>query len=227
MSDSSSMPAGWYEAPGDPPGTKRYWDGSQWTTGPMTEAEMAAQAGQAATPPPSPAGAPGAFAPAGAAGAAHVDQWGALAPWGTRALAYLVDFGIALAGYIVVFILAALFGVISDALRALIALVGYLAVLAAILYYHGYQQGETGQSPGKRVMGIKLIRKDDGHVVGGGMGIARMFIHIVDGLICYLGWLWPLWDSERQTWTDKIMSTHVIEVPKGEIMPIFPDGKPF
>ncbi len=24
MSDSS-MPAGWYEAPGDPPGTKRYW----------------------------------------------------------------------------------------------------------------------------------------------------------------------------------------------------------
>ena len=120
-----------------------------------------------------------------------------------------------------------MFGVISDALRALIALVCYLAVLAALLSYHGYQQGETGQSPGKRVMGIKLIRKDDGHVVGGGMGIARMFIHIVDGLICYLGWLWPLWDSERQTWTDKIMSTHVIEVPKGEIMPIFPDGKPF
>lgn len=224
MSDSSSLAAGWYEAPGDPPGTKRYWDGSQWTTGPMTEAQMAAQAGQAAAPATPPMGAPGAAVPAAAAG---VGQWGTLAPWGTRALAYLVDWGIGLVGYIAVVILAAVLGAISDGLGFLVATLGYIAVFAAVLYYHGWQQGDTGQSPGKRVMGIKLVRKDDGHVVGGGMGIARMFIHIIDGIICYLGWLWPLWDSERQTWTDKIMNTHVVEVPKGEVMPIFPDGKPF
>ncbi len=30
MSESQTQPAGWYHAQGDPPGTQRYWDGSQW-----------------------------------------------------------------------------------------------------------------------------------------------------------------------------------------------------
>jgi uncharacterized RDD family membrane protein YckC len=217
------MAAGWYEAPGDTPGTKRYWDGNQWTSGPMTDAEIAAQTGAAAPVSPVQPMA----AEATALGAPGVGPWGVLAPWGTRAAAYLIDYGIALAGMLAIFVIALVFGAISEGLGLLIGTLGYISVFAATLYFHGWQQGDTGQSPGKRVMGIKIIRKDDGHVVGGGMGIARMFIHIVDGLVCYLGWLWPLWDTERQTWTDKIMSTHVIEVPKGEIMPIFPDGKPF
>lgn len=29
------MPAGWYYAEGDPPGTQRYWDGSQWNGEPQ------------------------------------------------------------------------------------------------------------------------------------------------------------------------------------------------
>ena len=38
MTNQGSTPAGWYPAPGDPPGTHRYWDGSQWTTGLVTSA---------------------------------------------------------------------------------------------------------------------------------------------------------------------------------------------
>jgi len=30
MSESQTQPAGWYHAQGDPPGTQRYWDGTQW-----------------------------------------------------------------------------------------------------------------------------------------------------------------------------------------------------
>jgi hypothetical protein len=30
---------------------------------------------------------------------------------------------------------------------------------------------------------------------------------IVDGAICYVGYLFPLWDAKRQTIADKIMST--------------------
>src|SRR5690606_31339140 len=29
------VPPGWYHAPGDPPGTQRFWDGRQWVGGPM------------------------------------------------------------------------------------------------------------------------------------------------------------------------------------------------
>jgi len=31
MEGQGTMPAGWYHGEGDPPGTKRYWDGSAWT----------------------------------------------------------------------------------------------------------------------------------------------------------------------------------------------------
>lgn len=34
MADTGINP-GWYYAEGDPPGTQRYWDGSQWTAGPV------------------------------------------------------------------------------------------------------------------------------------------------------------------------------------------------
>ncbi len=39
MSDQQpSQPPGWYHAQGDPPGTTRFWDGSQWQGGPQTAA---------------------------------------------------------------------------------------------------------------------------------------------------------------------------------------------
>ena len=132
-----------------------------------------------------------------------------------------------LGGFIVVVILAAVLGAISDALGSLVALLGYLAVLAAVFYYHGYQQGETGQTPGKRVMGIKLIRKKTATSSAAGWGShGCSFTSSTASSATWAG-CGPCGTPRRQTWTDKIMSTHVIEVPKGEIMPIFPDGKPF
>ena len=42
------------------------------------------------------------------------------------------------------------------------------------------------------------------------MSIARYFLHIVDSLACYIGYLWPLWDEKRQTFSDKIVSSVVV-----------------
>ena len=224
MSDSSSMAAGWYEAPGDPPATKRYWDGNQWTTEPMTDAQIAAQAGATAAPAAPPPAA--AAAPMGAT--AGMSQWGELAPWGTRALGFLIDWALfALVPYIAVFVLGAVFGAISDALGALVIFLGYFAVFALFIYVMGYGVGTTGQSPGKRMMGIKIVGKETGQVIGGGAGVGRWFAHIIDSLVCYIGWLMPLWDKERQTIADKLLSTYAVVVPKGEITPLMPDGKPF
>ena len=35
--------------------------------------------------------------------------------------------------------------------------------------------------------------------------IVRQLAHIVDGIFCYVGYLWPLWDGKRPTLADKIM----------------------
>jgi len=45
--------AGWYRAEGDPPGTQRYWDGTQWVGDPVYEP---APAPTSPTPPPPPPG---------------------------------------------------------------------------------------------------------------------------------------------------------------------------
>jgi hypothetical protein len=42
------------------------------------------------------------------------------------------------------------------------------------------------------------------------MGVVRHFAHIIDSLICYIGWLFPLWDAQRQTIADKLVKTLVV-----------------
>lgn len=73
-------------------------------------------------------------------------------------------------------------------------------------------QGNTGQTIGKKQMKIKLLREQDGQVVGSGLSIGRYFVHVLDSLPLYLGYLWPLWDDKRQTFADKILHTVVIKV---------------
>ena len=47
--------------------------------------------------------------------------------------------------------------------------------------------------------------------VGFGWGVLRRLCHhTIDGAICYLGFLWPLWDDKRQTFGDKICNTYVV-----------------
>ena len=82
-------------------------------------------------------------------------------------------------------------------------------------FYNGYLNGETGQSFGKKAVGLKLVGEQTGQVIGGGSGILRVLCHIVDSVICYIGYLFPLWDAKKQTIADKIMKTVVITVPKG------------
>ena len=42
------------------------------------------------------------------------------------------------------------------------------------------------------------------------MAFLRDLAHFVDAVICYVGFLFPLWDSKRQTLADKIVSTVVV-----------------
>lgn len=125
-----------------------------------------------------------------------------LAQWPQRALGGVIDYVAP--------------GVVYGILNAIARPLGLLAGLAFIVlvFYNAYLNGSTGQSIGKKVVGLKVISDETGQPIGGGMGIVRHFAHIVDSLICYVGWLFPLWDAKRQTIADKIMKTVVINVPK-------------
>jgi uncharacterized RDD family membrane protein YckC len=138
---------------------------------------------------------------------------GQLADWGQRALAYLVDAAFAVGLIIVGLILSAILGSASSALGLLVGLIVYLA---SIVYWiiQLIKQGNTGQTIGKKIIGLKLLKEETGQPIGAGNSIVRAIAHFVDSLICYIGWLFPLWDPKRQTIADKIMGTLVITVPK-------------
>ena len=44
------------------------------------------------------------------------------------------------------------------------------------------------------------------------MSVLRSLAHCVDAIICYIGFLLPLWDPKRQTLADKIMTTVCLPV---------------
>jgi uncharacterized RDD family membrane protein YckC len=122
-----------------------------------------------------------------------------LASWGRRAGGFLLDiviFGVPLA--IIELIIHS--RPVSDVLSILLGLA------------LGYLVGLQGQTPGMRIVGIKLVRDADGNLLGGGMGVVRALCHYLDTLACLVGWFWPLWDNKRQTFADKLVSTVVLKL---------------
>jgi uncharacterized RDD family membrane protein YckC len=149
----------------------------------------------------------------------------AYASWGQRVGAFLLDYLLLLpfilVGSILIGVGAASTASSYDAATgrytssgtSLLAVLGYLiyvvGVLAVSAWNRWYTAGKTGQSWGKRVMGLKLVRASDGQPIGPGMAFVRDLAHVIDGVICYIGYLFPLWDAKRQTLSDKIVSTVV------------------
>ncbi|MEU6082249.1 RDD family protein [Streptomyces sp. NPDC047108] len=85
-------------------------------------------------------------------------------------------------------------------------LIGALLSLVASLWLI-YKEGKTGQTPGKKAMKISVLREADGQPLGFGMAFVRRLCHALDGMACYIGFLWPLWDEKKQTFADKIVKS--------------------
>lgn len=194
-------------------------------------------------PPPVPAGAgpaAGWSAPgfAGPPPSRFDGPWGPLAPWGTRVLAMLIDAALQLIGLVPYVVGIVLFVVGAPDSRydrdystfeyapppdagspglmiagGVLVVLGLVAMFAIQIWNRCFKQGRTGQSIGKKVMGIRLVDEHSGRPIGAGMAFVRELAHYLDGAV-YIGYLWPLWDDKRQTFADKILSTLVVEVPR-------------
>jgi uncharacterized RDD family membrane protein YckC len=86
-------------------------------------------------------------------------------------------------------------------------IITWLLSIAYLVWNYGYRQGTTGSSIGKSIMKFKVVSEKTGQPIGFGLSIVRQLAHIIDGAICYIGFLFPLWDPKRQTIADKIMTT--------------------
>jgi uncharacterized RDD family membrane protein YckC len=90
---------------------------------------------------------------------------------------------------------------------------GGLVSLALGIAYFGYLEGSnSGQTVGKRALGIRIIDFNTGGPIGFGRAVIRYFGRIVSTLPCLLGYFWMIWDKEKQTWHDKFANDVVVPV---------------
>jgi uncharacterized RDD family membrane protein YckC len=80
---------------------------------------------------------------------------------------------------------------------------------ALIRFGYNWYFSARGWSPGKRVVGIRIVTADGG-VPGVGRGFQRAAGAVLSDFVLWLGYLWALWDGRRQTWHDKIAGTYVV-----------------
>ena len=142
-------------------------------------------------------------------GEGHVPGMPPYASWGQRAGAWLIDNLVAVIG---LSLLDASFYDWGRGVRVLFWIIAIAGVVWSV--YNAYLAGQTGQSTGKRRLGIRLGRYVDGQVIGWPFGVLRLFMNAVFWAICFipgvLNYLWPLWDQKSQTWSDKIASSVVV-----------------
>ena len=159
------------------------------------------------TPPP-PAG--------GGGGGASLD----LASFGERAIAFLIDWLVLVVLGIAVSIVVGIVGAVSDTLGFLLGLVGYAVLfVASIGMFVLGEGGPLGQTPGKHMRGIQVV-KEDGSSLDTGGAVLRYLGRILDTIVCGLpiGYLWPLFDDQERTWHDLVASTRVVTGgPQGSV----------
>jgi uncharacterized RDD family membrane protein YckC len=85
-----------------------------------------------------------------------------------------------------------------------------LASLAVGVWYYAEFDGRRGQTVGKSALGVRVVDIATNEPIGGGRGVGRYFAKWLSALPCGLGYLWMLWDNERQTWHDKMVRSIVI-----------------
>ena len=121
-----------------------------------------------------------------------------LAGMGTRFIAIVID-------SIIISVASSIFLVFAAGSGGSFA----LGTLLQFGYYWYFWTRHDGQSPGKRLMKIKVI-KTDGSPLNDGDVVLRFIGYWVSGLLFGLGYIWAAFDAQSQGWHDKIASTYVV-----------------
>jgi uncharacterized RDD family membrane protein YckC len=86
-----------------------------------------------------------------------------------------------------------------------------LAILLGAAYVI-YFWTSSGSTPGKAIMGLKVVSADGGGLLSPSTAVLRYVAQIISAIPIFLGYLWVLWDPKHEAWHDKIAATKVIKV---------------
>ena len=85
----------------------------------------------------------------------------------------------------------------------------FFGLLISIGYYWFFLTRFNGQTPGKMLMNIRVI-KTDGTPITGRDAVIRYLGYYVNTFAMGLGWIWPMVDRHTQGFHDKMANTYVV-----------------
>lgn len=145
-----------------------------------------------------------------------------LAGAGVRLVAYLID-------TVIVAIIAGVLGFIfgssigssmqirtyADLIAAQQTLETMGSIIGLVVYFIYYIVFWTnsGQTPGKQVMGIQVIHRD-GRLLTTGEAIFRLIGYYISGLVLCIGYLWIFFDDKKRGWHDFMAGSLVVRAEK-------------
>jgi uncharacterized RDD family membrane protein YckC len=91
--------------------------------------------------------------------------------------------------------------------------VGSAVMALFVIAYFTFFWTLVGFTPGKALLGLKVVRKD-GAKVSFFRSLVRFFAYWVSAIPLFLGFFWVLWDRNRRGWHDKIAGTQVLYFSK-------------
>lgn len=83
-----------------------------------------------------------------------------------------------------------------------------LGAVISLAYFWLFLTRNKGQTPGKMLMKIRVI-KTDGSAISDSDALIR-YIGTLINFICLFGWFWAFIDPNRQGWHDKLAQTYVV-----------------
>ncbi|MEP6607996.1 MAG: RDD family protein [Burkholderiaceae bacterium] len=87
--------------------------------------------------------------------------------------------------------------------------------VAAMVFWH-YRQA----TPGKMVLGLRVVDADTGHTLSIGQSIGRYLGYYVSMIPLCLGFIWIAFDRRKQGWHDKLAGTVVIRSKNRGAQPV-------
>jgi len=142
------------------------------------------------------------------------ERAGAYAGLATRALAYSIDLVLinlaAVVAGVAVALVASVVHRLPDGLRTALTVALAAAYVVWLVGYFAFFWSTTGQTPGCRVMHIRVVDASGRGTIGVGRGIVRFAGIVLATIPLLAGFVIMLWDPRRRCLQDRIARTVVV-----------------
>jgi uncharacterized RDD family membrane protein YckC len=103
-------------------------------------------------------------------------------------------------------------------IKTLIAAIGTVLTLLATIGYFTFFWSASGETPGNRLLGIRVVGATSGRPLSGRRAFLRVFALVLSALLLCVGFLMILVDSRRRALHDRLVGSLVVDARQPRVV---------